>query len=71
MRYEHNLTTGEVTELPDLEPTPQPKQSYADLRRAEYPPIADMIDGLVKNDQEQIEAYRAACLAIKAKYPKP
>lgn len=23
MRYEHNLSTGEVIELPDLEPTPQ------------------------------------------------
>jgi len=45
--------------------------NYADLRRAEYPPITDFIDGVVKNDVNQIEAYKAACLAVKAKYPKP
>lgn len=49
----------------------EPEPTYADLRRAEYPPIYDLIDGLVKNDTEQIEAYRAACMAVKAKYPKP
>jgi hypothetical protein len=44
---------------------------YHEKRRDEYPPIADYIDGLVKNDQIQIDAYFAACLAVKAKYPKP
>jgi hypothetical protein len=40
-------------------------------RAAEYPPITDYIDGIVKGDQAQVQAYIDACLAIKAKYPKP
>lgn len=45
--------------------------SYAEKRRAEYPPITDYLDGVVKGDQAQIDAYIAACQAVKAKYPKP
>ena len=45
--------------------------SYATKRKAEYPPITDYIDGVVKSDQSQIDAYVAACQAVKAKYPKP
>lgn len=44
---------------------------YQRQRAAEYPPIADYLDGVVKNDQAQIDAYIAACQAVKAKYPKP
>jgi hypothetical protein len=44
---------------------------YTEKRRAEYPPIADYVDGVVKGDQAQIDAYIQACLAVKAKYPKP
>jgi len=44
---------------------------YKQLRAAEYPPIADYLDGVVKGDQAQIDAYIAACQAVKAKYPKP
>lgn len=44
---------------------------YARLRSVEYPPMADYLDGIVKNDQAQIDAYIAACLAVKEKYPKP
>ena len=40
-------------------------------RSAEYPPIEDYIDGVVKGDQTQIQTYIDACLAVKAKYPKP
>jgi hypothetical protein len=43
---------------------------YYSKRSAEYPPITDYIDGVVKGDQAQIQAYIDACLAIKAKYPK-
>lgn len=39
-------------------------------RAAEYPPITDYIDGVVKGDQAQIDKYIADCLAVKAKYPK-
>jgi len=45
--------------------------SYAQKRAAEYPPMADYIDGVVKGDQAQIDKYIADCLAVKAKYPKP
>jgi len=45
--------------------------SYAIKRAAEYPPIADYLDGVVKGDQAQINKYIADCLAVKAKYPKP
>ena len=31
MRYEYNISTGEVTELPDLEPTPQPEPTPLEL----------------------------------------
>jgi hypothetical protein len=40
-------------------------------RANEYPPMTDYLDGVVKGDQEQIQAYIDACLAVKAKYPKP
>lgn len=43
---------------------------YQRKRAAEYPPMADYLDGVVKGDQAQIDAYIAACLAVKAKYPK-
>ena len=45
-------------------------QEYIAKRQAEYPPITDYLDGLVKGDQEQIDKYIADCLAVKAKYPK-
>jgi hypothetical protein len=48
-----------------------PVLTYAQKRVAEYPPMADYIDGIVKGDQAQVDAYVAACLAVKAKYPKP
>ena len=45
--------------------------AYKAKRAAEYPPITDYLDGIVKGDQEQIDAYIAACQAVKTKYPKP
>lgn len=44
--------------------------TYAQKRAAEYPPMTDYLDGVVKGDQAQIDAYIADCLAVKAKYPK-
>jgi len=44
---------------------------YQRSRQLEYPPITDYLDGVVKGDQDQIDAYIAACQAVKAKYPKP
>jgi len=45
--------------------------AYKAKRSAEYPPITDYLDGIVKGDQAQVQAYIDACLAVKAKYPKP
>jgi hypothetical protein len=45
--------------------------TYAQKRASAYPPITDYLDGIVKGDQEQVAAYVAACLAVKATYPKP
>jgi hypothetical protein len=49
----------------NIEPT------YADLRASEYPDAREYLDGVVKGDQAQIDAYISACNAVKAKYPKP
>ena len=51
-------------------------QSYVDVhayiakRAAEYPDFKDYLDGIVKGDQAQIQAYIDACNAVKNKYPK-
>ena len=72
--FAHLLPAGSVAitdeEAEALKPVP-PALTYAQLRAAEYPPMVDLIDGLVKDDQAQVQAYKAVCLAIKAKYPKP
>jgi hypothetical protein len=40
------------------------------LQRAkEYPPMQDYLDGIAKGDDTQVQAYKDACLAVKAKYP--
>jgi len=44
--------------------------AYKAKRAAEYPPITDYLDGVVKGDQAQIDKYIADCLAVKTKYPK-
>ena len=43
---------------------------YVISRRTEYPDIIEYLDGVVKGDQAQIQAYIDKCLAVKAKYPK-
>jgi hypothetical protein len=75
-RTEVNCITGEIVEIEltaaEIAALPVPvAPSYAQLRAAEYPPMADYLDGIVKGDQTQVDAYVAACLAVKAKYPKP
>ena len=44
---------------------------YQRLRAPEYPDVKEYLDGIVKGDQAQIQAYIDKCLAVKAKYPKP
>jgi hypothetical protein len=47
------------------------RQFYRLQRAAEYPSFEEYLDGVVKGDQEQVQAYIDACLAVKEKYPKP
>jgi hypothetical protein len=44
---------------------------YQRLRAPEYPSMSDYLDGIVKGNEAQVQAYIDACLAVKAKYPKP
>ena len=46
------------------------KNAYKAKRQQEYPPVTDYLDAVVKGDQAGIDAYIAACNAVKAKYPK-
>ena len=63
-------TDAEITaEVARLQAEYEAKE-YQRKRAAEYPPMTDYLDGVVKGDQAQIDAYVAACLAVKAKYPK-
>jgi hypothetical protein len=43
---------------------------YKSKRAAEYPDFREYLDGIVKGDVAQQQAYIDACLAVKAKYPK-
>jgi len=45
-------------------------KQYQRDRAREYPDFRDYLDGIVKGDQAQVDAYIAACQAVKAKYPK-
>ena len=44
--------------------------AYKEKRKAEYPPMIDYLDGIVKGDQAQVDKYISDCLAVKEKYPK-
>lgn len=61
---------ADISQQPVLDvPVNDTPQWYID-RVKNYPDIAIYVDGIVKGDQSQIDAYIAACLAVKAKYPK-
>ena len=45
-------------------------KEYQRKRRPAYPDINDYMDGIVKNDQTQIDKYIADSQAVKARYPK-
>ena len=72
--YEHLLPSGSVqitdAEAAQIIAASAPVLTYAQKRAAEYPPMTDYLDGIVKGDTAQVDAYIAACLAVKAKYPK-
>lgn len=60
MEAEHLLKVAELA-----------KTKYQRDRAVEYPPMTDYLDAVVKGDQSKIQAYIDACMAVKAKYPKP
>ena len=63
-------TDAEINvEIARLQADYEAKQYQRD-RAKEYPPITDYIDGIVKGDNAQVQAYIDACLAVKEKYPK-
>jgi hypothetical protein len=64
------LTAQEVAQLQTAEAERLAAIPYSVKRTAEFPPITDYIDGVVKGDQAQIDKYIADCLAVKAKFPK-
>jgi len=45
-------------------------ENYVLLRQLAYPPMADYLDGIVKNDAIQIETYISQCQAVKERFPK-
>ena len=65
-----NCTRATDSEVAAIRTAAQPVLTYAQKRAAEYPPMTDYLDGVVKGDQAQIAKYIADCQAVKAKYPK-
>jgi hypothetical protein len=47
------------------------RTAYQRQRKLAYPPVEDYLDAIVKGDAAQLQQYTDACLAVKAKYPKP
>jgi hypothetical protein len=49
----------------------QDPNAYKESRAKEYPDFKDYLDGIVKGDTAQVQAYIDACNAVKNRYPKP
>lgn len=68
--FAHYLPEGciEITdeEAEALRPVP-PELTYAELRAAEYPPLADQFDLIYHGG---IDAWKSVIQAVKDKYPK-
>jgi hypothetical protein len=47
------------------------RTEYQRKRAKEYPDPRVYLDAIVKGDTAQMQQYVDACLAVKAKYPKP
>jgi hypothetical protein len=45
-------------------------RTISDIRKNAYPPMANYLDAIVKNDTEALQVYLNACLAVKEKYTK-
>ena len=70
-----NTQTGEVVESVTNRPAfVETTESVQEKRSLLYPPLADLADALYwnsKGDNTKLDAYYAACEAVKTKYPKP
>lgn len=44
--------------------------TYEDARKRDYPKMEDYLDGIVKGDTEQIEAYKVKCNEVKTMWAK-
>ena len=63
-------TEAEITaEIARLQADYEAKE-YQRQRATAYPPITDYLDGIVKGDAAQVQAYIDACLAVKQEFPK-
>lgn len=65
------VTQDEIDAEAAIREAEEAARSYAEKRRREYPPVEDYLDAIVKGDQAQLAAYIEACLAVKARHPKP
>ena len=45
-------------------------RTISDIRKNAYPPMANYLDAIVKNDTEALQVYLNACIAVKEKYTK-
>jgi hypothetical protein len=60
-RWNENNTVLETDDI---------NNSYKKFRQAEYPPIEDYLDAIVKGDEVQKQKYIDDCKAVKEKYAK-
>lgn len=64
-----------IAELPAGDYSADKKEALTEAvriaRKAEYPPIEDYVDGVVKGDDAQVAAYKAKCLEVKKRHPLP
>ena len=79
--FKNNAWTVElIPEEPVKEPKEQPVNphdllpEYVRNRMEEYPYVSELADALYwsnQGDNTKLDAYYAACAAVKSKYPKP
>lgn len=61
----------EAPKDPSVEMNPMDQiLDYKALRKLEYPDLTDYVDGVVKNDTNQIQEYVGKCLKVKQNIPK-
>lgn len=68
---EYPFTYNEFNEKYNEARSSYEAKEYQRLRAKEYPDFKEYLDGIVKGDTDQIQAYIDSCNAVKAKYPKP